>query len=143
VVRKQYRSGDLTYYLVFLGGSIVGLVLGNIVAKRVSQKRFQVLLTYLILLGGGSFISTGLNPEYLKLVVLLISVCVGVVFGRLSLIGKREHFNKERISECYSDMDKQAKVASEKNKYVFTPIDGDEEQVNIRENERVKYVTIV
>jgi len=142
VVGKQFRSGDVTYYLVFLGSSIVGLVLGNSVAKRVSQKHFQVIITYLILPGGGLFISTNLNPKYLKLVVLFICVCVGVVFDKLSQIGKRERLS-QGVSEYYFDTDKEPKISLKKNTYVYTTIDGVDDELNLMENERVKYGIIV
>jgi len=91
VVKREWQNDLWPCYLVFVSGCTVGLLLGNIAAKRVSEKRFQDLLTYLLLLAGGLFISSGLHPTFLKVVVVIICACVGIVFSKLVLIGKHEH----------------------------------------------------
>jgi len=75
-VRKEWRNSDLSYYIVFIAGGIVGLSLGFLIAKLVTQDQFQSLLLYLILMAGAVFISTGLHPMILKLSIA--GTCLGL-----------------------------------------------------------------
>jgi len=87
VVKKVWRNEDLPYYLIFVGGSLFGLVLGTFVAKWLNEKRFQVLLIYVILMAGGLFISTNVQPILMQAMVSSICLVIGIGVG-LVLLGK-------------------------------------------------------
>jgi len=85
VVKKVWRNEDLPYYLIFLGSMAVGLLLGFFVAKHLNEKHFQVLLLFLILVSGGVFVSSDMNPVILQTLVTLICIFVGIAFGLILL----------------------------------------------------------
>lgn len=85
VVKKVWRDEDLPYYLIFSTGGLIGLGLGYLIAKRVSEKRFKVILTCLILLAGAQFLSVGINPITIQALSVLGFSSLGMVFGTLVL----------------------------------------------------------
>jgi len=97
-VKKKWQNEHWPYYLMFLAGCSVGLTMGLIVSKRVSEKHFQFLLSYLILLAGGMFIGTGLNT-LIKVLIVLICICVGIISGKLVMRGKDESCCKDEDLE--------------------------------------------
>jgi len=98
-VKKVWRNEDLPYYLVFVGGSLLGLVLGTFVAKWVNEKRFQVFLIFVILMAGGLFISTNLNPVLLQTMVSSLCLFVGIGLGLVLLWEKQPEQPQSQVSE--------------------------------------------
>jgi len=121
-IRKEYQNDYLPCYLVFVGGCSVGLLLGNIAAKYVSEKRFQLLLTYVILLTGGLFISTGM-PIIFQSLVVFICVCIGVIFGILMLRGKRESSSEEGAMDVHIITSAEPEMATSAGAYDVFALD--------------------
>jgi len=81
VVRNVWKDEHLSYYSFYVGGGLLGLMLGMLIAKRMVEKSFQVLITCLVLVAGSFFVSTGMEPQLLRMLVVLICLSSGIAFG--------------------------------------------------------------